>query len=310
LQWDKIARYARGLDYHLWLKEQLTQACELLKANNPDLEYLVATDSKPILERDLAKQAGLGWIGKNTCLIHPEFGSYFFIGEALLSAPLESPNLPSETGFASAKNSFASGKSSFASAQSGFASLEVPDFCGTCTACIEACPTKAIEAPRKLNATKCLAYWNIEAKTQAPENLRDHLGEWFFGCDICQEVCPWNKKFFRKQPEPKKQRSRREEIEFLKKILSSSNREIQKQFGQTPLIRARASGLKRNAILVAVKIQAKELLPEIERLCTQDSLQEIARWAIAKLNNKPKSATPAPYPTSSPEKILNKKSQT
>jgi epoxyqueuosine reductase len=262
LQWKRIARYARGKDYHHWLNQKLIQACELLRTFSLEFEFIVATDSKPILERDLAKQAGLGWVGKNTCLIHPKFGSYFFIGEALLSVELENPATFQKTKF------------------------EVPDFCGSCTACIDSCPTGALEEPKKLNANKCLAHWNIEARSIPPDHLRDTLGKWFFGCDICQEVCPWNQKFFRQASEPSGHFSRQQEIEFLRKILTSSNRELLRSFNATPLMRARPSGLKRNAILVAVKLEAFELIPEIKNLGQNDQLKELVDWALTRISNK------------------------
>jgi epoxyqueuosine reductase len=130
-------------------------------------EYRLYTDTGPILERELAQRAGLGWIGKNTCLIHPQHGSYFLLGEALLSEPLE-PDDPITV-----------------------------DHCGSCTRCLEACPTSCILPDRTLDARRCISYQTIENRGSVPIELRPAIGEWLFGCDMCQQVCPWNERFAR-----------------------------------------------------------------------------------------------------------------
>ncbi len=123
----------------------------------------VFSDSAPVLDRAWARKSGLGWIGKNTCLIHPKFGSFFFIGEIITELELAYDN------------------------------TKVNDLCGGCNRCIEHCPTGAITAPRVLDANKCISYHTIENKGQLPDEIRDKFGDWIFGCDICQDVCPWNR---------------------------------------------------------------------------------------------------------------------
>jgi epoxyqueuosine reductase len=206
------------------------------------------------LERDLAYRAGLGWVGKNTCLIHPEKGSLFFIGQVLTSLPLVSKSQP------------------------------VHDFCGTCDRCLRACPTQAFEAPRVLNATKCIAYWTIEARTAAPNSLRERFGDWFFGCDICQTVCPWNEKVFgknlmaqltlRQEPDP---------CDDLRWILRASRKELARAFKNSPLSRARPAGLKRNALYVIGNLALHSLRPEVETCLAYPDLKEVAEWTLGRL---------------------------
>jgi len=155
-----IATYAKGEDYHFWINIKSQALIKTLKESFPKEEFLAATDSSPIMERDLAYQAGLGWIGKNTCLIDQTRGSFYFIAEILSTIDLGE-----------------------------FTSIAHPDRCGTCTRCIDACPTQALVAPKKLDARKCISYLTIESKTIPPIELRDKIGDHFFGCDICQDVC-------------------------------------------------------------------------------------------------------------------------
>lgn len=257
----RIAAYAHGADYHDWLSARLTRFAESLKMQIPQLEYLVATDSKPLLERDLAGQLGLGWTGKNTCLIHPKAGSFFLIGELLTNLDI--------TEFA--------------------APDPVPDFCGKCTRCLEACPTGALVEPRKLDATKCISYWTIESKAVPPEPLRSQMGDWFFGCDICQDVCPWNEKALRLKPSSSVERLRTQEIEDLRFFLTASNREIERRLGASPVLRARPRGLRRNALIVAANLRLEELKPEISRWEKDPDLGDLAQWALGELNPNPAS---------------------
>ena len=158
----KVARYAYGRDYHFVMKEKLQQLADQLTAIAGNHTYRVFTDSAPVLERAWAQQAGLGNYGKNSCLIIPRQGSYYFIGELITNLKLE----PDEA----------------------FAK----DLCGTCTQCIDACPTRAITSPGVIDAGKCISYLTIELKERIPEHFRDKCGGWIFGCDLCQEACPHN----------------------------------------------------------------------------------------------------------------------
>lgn len=264
----QVASYAQGEDYHDWLRELLVSIGEEILKVHPGARLKYGTDILPILERDFAAQAGLGWIGKNTCLIHPQKGSFFFIAEILTDIPLTN------------------GLSGEAS-QEEINSIEpIPDFCGKCTRCIDACPTGAIESPRKLNATRCISYWTIESQSVPPLELRKPLGDWFFGCDICQTVCPWNEKVFRgKQAEQRPPARNDELIESLRWILTASNREIEARLGATPLIRARPFGLRRNALIVVANLRVVELRCEVEALLEHPRLGELARWSLGELKS-------------------------
>jgi epoxyqueuosine reductase len=158
----KISRYAWGEDYHHVIKRKLKELLGIIRSEIGDVQGRVFVDSAPVLERAWAKRSGLGWVGKNTNLIHPRAGSYFFIAEMLLDIDLE-PDGP------------------------------MKDYCGTCTRCIDACPTDAIVQPYVVDGSKCISYYTIELKNEIPESAKGTYEDWIFGCDICQEVCPWNK---------------------------------------------------------------------------------------------------------------------
>lgn len=252
---NRTALYSQGEDYHLWFKEELEKLKVKLESEFPDEHFTCFTDSGPVLERDLAARAGLGWIGKNTCLIHTQKGSLFFLGEIYTSLEINT------------------------------AEVLHPDRCGTCTRCIDVCPTKAIEEPRKLNATKCISYWTIESKAPAPENLRSQIGDWLFGCDLCQTVCPWNEKAFGPSMKtlsmPTKPNQREDLIHELRYILRTSNKELEKRWENSPLERAGGRGLKKNAVIVATNLNLSELREDIEELeQTSEHLKDLCRWAL------------------------------
>ncbi len=158
----KISRYAYGKDYHLVIKEKLFQLLNFIRENIGEVNGRAFVDSAPVLDKAWAQKSGLGWIGKNSNLINPKNGSYFFIAELILDIELE-PDLP------------------------------ITDYCGTCTKCIDACPTQAIIKPYVVDGSKCISYFTIELKDAFPESLKNTYNDWVFGCDICQEVCPWNR---------------------------------------------------------------------------------------------------------------------
>ena len=247
----KVARYANQEDYHFWLQKKINTLCSELKQIFPDQDFLGFTDSSPVLERDLAHKAGLGWFGKNTCLIDRKKGSLFFIAEIYTSLNLQSDIKPT------------------------------PDHCGTCTKCIDACPTDALLDDKTLDATKCISYWTIESKQVPPEKLRENFKDWFFGCDICQEVCPWNTKIHDlKQSQPKPEDIAQE----LKWILTSSNKKLMKTFHGTPLSRAGGRGLKRNALIVAANLNLVSLKDTVEGYAQHEQLGSLALWALEKLH--------------------------
>lgn len=255
---NRIARYAQGDDYHFWLKEKLEILKQSLQELFPEETFVTFTDSGPVLERDLAVKAGLGWVGKNTCVIHPKEGSFFLIGEVLTSIePSKSADL-------------------------------VHDFCGTCNKCMEVCPTKAIEEPRKLNATKCISYLTIESRTAPAKELRHGIGDWLFGCDLCQSICPWNNKVFQTGTDNQRVRSlsqseRSSVVAELREILVSSNNALERKLGDSPMTRAGGSGLKRNALVVAGNLGLHELRPEIESFLTHEKWSDLARWSLSQL---------------------------
>lgn len=159
----KISKYAYGEDYHLVIKDKLKTLFQILSAEIGNIEGRVFVDSAPVMDKAWAKQAGLGWLGKNTNLIHPKEGSFFFIAE--LITDLEFSQDP-----------------------------PMPDFCGTCTRCLDACPTQALTEAYEIDASKCISYLTIELKDHhLPLAYKDKMENWLFGCDICQDVCPWNR---------------------------------------------------------------------------------------------------------------------
>lgn len=210
----KISKYAFGTDYHFVIKEKLKNLLFLIREKVGDINGRVFVDSAPILERAWAKKSGLGWIGKNTNLISKNVGSFFFLCEIILDIELDYD-------------------------------YSTTDHCGTCTACIDACPTNAIVEPYKVDGSRCISYLTIELKENMPEYAKDSYDKWIFGCDICQDVCPWNK-FSKPHNEPL--------FNADEKFLSMSKNEwleitketFDKVFEDSPVKRTGYDGLKRN----------------------------------------------------------------
>jgi epoxyqueuosine reductase len=263
----RTALYAQNNDYHFWLKEKLNQAIQRLQTKFPNEIFAPYVDSGPILEKDIGYRAGHGWFGKNSCLIHPQKGSLFFVAEILTSLKLENENTIEITPKA--------------------------DMCGTCTRCMDSCPTGAIIEPKVIKADQCISYLTIESKTTPPIELRSQINDWFFGCDICQTVCPWNEKVFRTkkieasyhtatQPyldiNPEEQKAL---IDFFRMILTSSNKSLQKHFHGTALHRSGGFGLKRNAMIVIANRKIKELRDEVLLFKNDPKLAELAEWTLA-----------------------------
>ncbi|PWU20045.1 MAG: tRNA epoxyqueuosine(34) reductase QueG [Bdellovibrio sp.] len=278
----RIAAYAQATDYHLWFKD-LLEACKLkLEKLFPSHSFRCGTDSLPFLERDFAVQAALGWWGKNTCVIHPRRGSFFFLGEILSSV-----ERAAVCGGAEATCGVGT------DLVQGLAPL--PDFCGHCDRCLQICPTGALEKPRQLNPLKCIAYWTIEAREVAPVGLREKFGDWFFGCDLCQTVCPWNQKPLRgsaatgvktdlatEEILPSVDEAElRQDLVFL---LTASDQEIRALVRGTPLERSKPQGLRRNAMIVLAHRQLRDLKGLLTRWREDAGLAELAEWAEAKLD--------------------------
>lgn len=287
----RVARYAQNSDYHYWFKEKMQQLIQGLQVQYPDAIFLPFTDSGPILERDLGARAGLGWFGKNTCLIHPKKGSLFFIGEILTSLSAEEFDFSVDSNTAALglvsppeSKSMPLAMSSSIPSKLKVAFEPLPDFCGKCTRCLEICPTQALESPRVLNANKCISFLTIESKTAPPLELRPQMGDWFFGCDLCQTVCPWNEKIFKFPAVENKlireEKTSEEEIEFFRFILTASNKKLQKHFFGSPLLRATAFGLKRNTLIVIANKKITALKSEASSLQTDPKLGELAGWCM------------------------------
>jgi len=255
-----ISRYAWSReDYHNTVLLRLKQVESGLHRATTGLEPALVTrsyvDTGPIVERVFAKYAGIGWIGKNTCLINQKAGSWLFLGVILTSLEL-TPDLPA------------------------------PDRCGTCTRCIEACPTDAILAPYQLDSNKCISYLTIEKRGSIPEDLRPGMGRHVFGCDICQDVCPWNRKApVSSAPEfAPRPGLVNPALDWLAEM---SAEEFGGSFRGSPIRRTQRSGLRRNAAIAIGNSGVREFLPLLERMSSdQDaSVAEGARWAIRRLNN-------------------------
>jgi len=251
----KIASYALGDDYHDIIPPLLKLIVEFIEGQlghpTPHRYY---TDTGPILERDLAQRAGLGWIGKNTLLINPKAGSTFFLAEILLGIELE-PDPPFPT-----------------------------DHCGTCTRCITACPTQCILPDRGLDARRCISYLTIELKEDIPEELRPLMKDWIFGCDICQQVCPWNR--FSVQADAAFET--RIPLPVLTSDLLLTSIEFNQRFKKSPIKRAKRRGYVRN-IAVAIGNKGNEKDLPILKQATQDDepmIREHAKWALKKIKNK------------------------
>lgn len=213
----KVSRYAWGDDYHDVLRDKLKALLAWIKEQQPEVEGKICVDTSPMMDKAWAVRAGIGWLGKHTNLITKEFGSWVFLGELLLSVELE------------------------------YDSMIEPDHCGKCTACIDACPTAAIIAPYQLDATRCISYGTIELREpELPEPINSNLAGWVFGCDICQDVCPWSR--FSKQTEEERFTPREGIVEpKLQELIELSQEEFSARFRKSPIKRTKLAGLKRNA---------------------------------------------------------------
>jgi epoxyqueuosine reductase len=256
-----ISRYAWSReDYHDAVLRRLKQVESALRravlgghSCPPTLTTRSYVDTGPIVERVYAKYAGVGWIGKNTCLINQKKGSWLFLGVILTSLEL-APDLPA------------------------------PDRCGTCTRCIEACPTDAILAPYQLDSNKCIAYLTIEKRGSIPEDLRAGMGCHVFGCDICQDVCPWNRKAAASsapefEPRPGLVNP------ALAWLAEMSTEEFRAVFRGSPIRRTKRSGLRRNVAIAMGNSANHDFLPLLDQLATDEdeSVRESARWAKNRL---------------------------
>ncbi len=214
----KISKYAYGADYHRVIKNKLRELMTSLQEHTGNINGRVFVDSAPVLERVWAKNSGLGWIGKNTILLNRNMGSFFFLAEIIIDIELEYDG-------------------------------PVKDYCGTCTRCLDGCPTGAFPAPYVLDASRCISYLTIELKNNIPESFSGHMEDWIFGCDICQDVCPWNR-FSKPHQEPAFE-PHPELEQMTKKDWKEITEEIFNElFKNSPLKRTKYKGMKRNIAFV------------------------------------------------------------
>ncbi len=221
----RVARYAWGRDYHRVLRKPLLRVARRMDAITEGAQSYCCIDSGPVLERSWAARAGIGAVGKNSLILNRELGSWFFLGAIVTTLEL-TPDSP------------------------------VEDLCGTCTACIDACPTGAIVESKVVDSTRCISYHTIENRHEVPESLGRSFGDWVFGCDVCQEVCPWNR--FRKVTTENDFHARTEQAHpNLPALEEVSDEQFNRQFEGTPLRRAKASGLRRNARIARRNLDAR-----------------------------------------------------
>lgn len=263
-----ISRYAWGEDYHAVVKEKLQALAGALEAELGPFSYKICVDTAPLLERAYARQAGLGWIAKNTCLINQQLGSWVFLGELITSLDLETD------GPAAAR-------------------------CGTCTRCIDACPTGALlptgasEGPEyALDGRRCISYWTIELRGPIPEQNRAGVGQHLFGCDICQDVCPWNRRAAVTDAaafQPQNQ------LPGLQDLAAMTPEQFRGRFGGTAIERTRYRGFLRNVAVALGNSGKRDFLEPLRRLARHDDemVREHAEWAIRRIEEG--SREPSPF---------------
>ena len=210
----RVARYALGVDYHELIKQRLYDLADWLRETVPGARTRCGVDTAPVMEKELAARAGIGWVGKNTCVINPDMGSWIFLASIICSLPLD---------------------------------VDAPalDQCGTCTLCIDACPTQAIVGPGVLDATRCISYLTIELKGVIPEDHRHSLGSHVYGCDVCQEVCPWNASAPRSTDPAWQPRAAWDRVDLLT-LARRSDEELTAALQGSPMTRTKVHGLRRN----------------------------------------------------------------
>ncbi|OGR57399.1 MAG: tRNA epoxyqueuosine(34) reductase QueG [Elusimicrobia bacterium RIFCSPLOWO2_02_FULL_39_32] len=257
----RVARYAWGKDYHIVLKKRLEAWVKLLQENiMGELHYKILVDSSPFLERSFARRGGLGFVGKNTLLISRKLGSFIFLCEVLTNLELESDEIKV------------------------LSSISTKDECGSCKECLVECPTGALVNSRNLDARKCISYWTIEYRGEIPENFRPSIGDWIFGCDICQDVCPYtglSKETQWKEFLPESGAS--PYLSLLEVLQIESEEKFKKRFEGSPILRAKRSGLVRNSCIVSANQKFKEAVPYLEKIAKEDPdpmLQTHALWAL------------------------------
>ena len=249
-----IASFAWGRDYHDLLLPRLRDLGAFIQEGaGGTVSYRAYVDTGPILERDLAARSGLGFIGRNTNLIHPRLGSWLFLGELLLTAELPEQTLPPSAGT-----------------------------CGRCTRCLDACPTSALVEPYLLDARRCISYLTIELRGPIPREMRPRIGNRIFGCDICQEACPWNRRFARCTAEPAFWPEPESMAPHLLDLVAMDEAAFRRRFRHTPVMRARRQGLLRNALVALGNWADPAAIPALVPALSEEDplLRGHAAWAL------------------------------
>ena len=244
----RVSRYAWGTDYHVLIRQRLHKLAEFHRRLRPEAAVRGVVDTAPLLEREFAQLAGLGWIGKNTLLLNKRLGSWLFLAALLTSEQLEYDE-PLDSGH-----------------------------CGSCRACLDACPTGALASAYQLDARRCISYLTIELRGPVPEELRQHTGDWLFGCDACQDVCPWNRRTPTTGEEAFKPTSGMNPVE-LAGLFKLDESEFRQRFRKTPLWRSRRRGLLRNAAIVLGNRPDDTALDGL--VCGLDDVEPLVRAASA-----------------------------
>ena len=251
----RVARYAWGtVDYHDLIRKRLHELADYFRELVPTAITRGVIDTAPLLEREFAQLAGLGWVGKNTLLLSKSQGSYFFLAALLTDAKLE------------------------------YDAPHATDHCGTCTACLDACPTDAFVQPYVLDATRCISYLTIEMHDAVPPELREGLGDWVFGCDVCQEVCPWNHKAPRSNEPAFAPLAELNPLE-LTSLFDMSETDFRKRFRKSPIWRAHRRGLLRSAAIALGNRGDASAIPALQRGSTDEDpvVREACAWALKRV---------------------------
>ncbi len=249
----RVARYARGRDYHAVMNRKLKDLVARLHERDPEARTFASADVAPVMEKAWAERAGLGWVGKNGCLITTDLGSWVLLATVIVDRDL-APDAPH------------------------------PERCGSCTACLHACPTGAIVAPGFVDARRCISFHTIERRGSIPPEIAERLGPWAFGCDDCQTVCPWNRGAEARCAPELAARPGQRGLD-LEGLLALTLEEYRRRFWGTALARARYEGLLRNAVFAAGQAGDRRRLDAVRRHLDSpfEGVREAARWAAARL---------------------------